>query len=137
MRSTPLQLSAVLLSVFLIAACHKSTTKTTSTGYVGHWQITQLNGGPFIDVMPVDRDHVFELKLLADSTRQDILNGKVISAGTWSVRSKDSAGMKFDLLVYGDSLGSSYFIYQASVSQTQLVLKMYPDVGYKAVYERK
>jgi hypothetical protein len=135
---TPFILFSALL-VFLLSACHKSATKSTADGYVGHWQMTQLTGGPAIDVMRIDREHIFELKLQADSTRQDIYNGNVIASGTWSIRSKDSAGARFDLLIYGDSLGvrNSHLVYQVSVTRTELVLKMYPDVGYKAVYERK
>ncbi|HEY4334257.1 MAG TPA: hypothetical protein VGM89_00115 [Puia sp.] len=135
----PLFTFSALLSALLLFACHKSSKDSTADGFIGHWQMTQLTGGPFIDVVRIDREHIFELKLLADSTRQDIYNGNVIANGRWSIQSKDSAGARIDLLVYRDSLGvsNSQLVYQASVSPSQLVLRMYPDVGYKAVYERK
>lgn len=139
MRSTSRQLSLALLSIVLVAACRKSTKEMNANtlGYTGTWQMTQLIAPPNANTVPVDKDHVYELKLNADSTRQDIYNGNVIDKGTWSVRSKDSAGIHFDLLIYGGSGNYPPVVYLATMLPDQLVLKSYPDSGNMAVFIRK
>jgi hypothetical protein len=127
----------LLLPFFLLSACHKSGSGA-ATNFSGDWRLVQLNGGPAIDVVPVDRDHVYILRLLPDSTREDYINGKLSGKGTWSLKPAGSPLGNVKILVFGDSLGvnRSPLVQQAQLVDGKLVIKLVPDEGYKAVYTR-
>lgn len=129
-----------LLTVFLLSACHKSGSHSTS--FVGEWQLTQVLGGPLIDVAPISRESVTILRLQPDSTLQELYNSKLHYTGYWSVRQQGTSANPLMIMTFRSVItaGSSEIHYQATLAGNRLTLQMLnvsPDLSYQATYTRR
>ena len=133
----------IVAAIFGFAACSKSGSKsrTSPDGFTGDWRMIQLTGGLAIDVTPLDKAHVYQLRLLPDSSAHYFYNYKPIYTGTWSIRQTGTPPNQESVLVFGDSMGripsDSPYTQRGRLIDDKLVIRMEPDPAYKAVYSRE
>jgi hypothetical protein len=136
-----LSLFSFLLLIFLLPACRKSSSTPKPAGFSGDWKMTQLNGGLAIDVTPLDKDHVYQLQLLSDSSAHYFFNSKPVYTGTWSIRQIGTPPNQESVLLFGDSTGKllvdTPYAQRGRLIDDKLVITMEPDPSYKAVYSRE
>lgn len=129
-----------LLTTFLLSACHKSGSHSTS--FAGEWQLTKILAGPLIDVAPISRESVTILRLQPDSTLQELYNNSLLYTGNWSLRQQGTSANPLMIMTFTSAIttGSSEIHYQATLTRDKLTLQMLnvsPDLSYQATYTRR